>query len=351
MNIKERDFFAAANSSNGFKSYYDRIFRNGDVDYLYIIKGGSGTGKSRMMHDLADVALKNNDTVEYFYCSSDPKSLDGVIFKNKRIAVIDGTAPHTVDPKLPGCIDGILDVGRFLNSKKLIENKKTIEKIVSEKSRLYDIAYSYLSCAGEADKICDKITAKAFDYVKAGIWADRFLNSFKSSENCSENVRICSSISYMGKLRHSTFETLADRIYRIIPKSGAEYLLIRTLYDHAKKYSLRMTVSYTPLDDNKIDLIYFEDDGVCVTVSDENTEKDYIRVNTERFCDKEMHRQYKNRLKCLSKIREEQINSAIEVMKEIFELHLELEVIYSSAMDFDAKEKYTVEIAERIFGK
>ena len=42
--MSEKKYFAAANTVDGFVSYYDEIFVK--CSRVYIIKGGSGTGKS-----------------------------------------------------------------------------------------------------------------------------------------------------------------------------------------------------------------------------------------------------------------------------------------------------------------
>ena len=58
-------YFAASNSSEGFKSYYGEIFER--ADRLYVIKGGPGTGKSSLMKRLADAALRKGYKIEYYY--------------------------------------------------------------------------------------------------------------------------------------------------------------------------------------------------------------------------------------------------------------------------------------------
>ena len=39
--------------------------------------------------------------VEFMHCSSDNNSLDGVVIPAINVALLDGTAPHVVDPKIP----------------------------------------------------------------------------------------------------------------------------------------------------------------------------------------------------------------------------------------------------------
>ena len=51
--------FAASNSAEGFRNYYGALFTDTSPDFLYIIKGGPGTGKSHFMKQIARYARMN----------------------------------------------------------------------------------------------------------------------------------------------------------------------------------------------------------------------------------------------------------------------------------------------------
>ena len=103
------NFFAASNSAQGFYSYYKDCFSN--LDKLYIIKGGPGTGKSGFMRRISECALHRGYYVEKFYCSSDQSSLDGIILlrDGKSTGFIDGTSPHSFDMRIAGAVDNIIN--------------------------------------------------------------------------------------------------------------------------------------------------------------------------------------------------------------------------------------------------
>jgi len=85
-------YFSGGNTASGFVSYYDYIFR--DLDRLYIIKGAPGTGKSKLMRDIANEACNRNYTIEYYHCASDPDSLDGIIIRYGTYLSAYSTEPH-----------------------------------------------------------------------------------------------------------------------------------------------------------------------------------------------------------------------------------------------------------------
>ena len=120
------EYFAFMNTSEGFRSFFDDIFDPVVLDAYFIIKGGSGTGKSTIMKKIGDYFEKRGHLTERFCCSSDINSLDGVLIDG-RIAVIDGTAPHTTDPKYPGAVDEIINLSECWDKAKLKNRKKEIK--------------------------------------------------------------------------------------------------------------------------------------------------------------------------------------------------------------------------------
>jgi len=138
-------YFAAANSGDGFVSWFDEIFASENLTRRYIIKGGSGTGKSTVMKDAAKRAISKGADVEYFMCSADPASLDGIIIympDGRRLAVIDGTSPHVTDPVIAGVTDEIFDTGNFWCEELLVAQRKTAEKLARLKKRLRSLSFS-----------------------------------------------------------------------------------------------------------------------------------------------------------------------------------------------------------------
>lgn len=87
-------YYLGANSPTGFYSLYDELMDPAEAAGIYILKGGPGCGKSTLMRRVAQQAEDAGLKVEYIPCSGDPDSLDAVILPEKKIALVDGTAPH-----------------------------------------------------------------------------------------------------------------------------------------------------------------------------------------------------------------------------------------------------------------
>lgn len=123
-----QSYFLGCNSADGFVSIFNELYDPYDGWTLYIIKGGPGTGKSTLMKKLCSEADKKKISYEKIYCSSDPDSLDGIIFNDLKISVADGTSPHILEPKFPGAAEHFIMLNNFWNKEILAENRDSIIK-------------------------------------------------------------------------------------------------------------------------------------------------------------------------------------------------------------------------------
>ena len=130
--MKQIKYFLAANSCDGFVSYFDTCFEPKNDWKAFVIKGGQGTGKSSFMKKIANAAEENGYTVHRCPCSSDPDSLDAGVIPKLKVSVLDGTAPHVIDPQYPGAGESILNFGDFWDTAKLVQKSKEIIKLTDK---------------------------------------------------------------------------------------------------------------------------------------------------------------------------------------------------------------------------
>ncbi len=140
-----KKYFPGANTGIGFVSRFSGIMPH--YGYTYILKGGPGVGKSTLMRRVADGAAAAGLTVEEFRCASDPSSLDAVRIVERNIALLDGTAPHTLDPSVPGIDSEIIDLGHFKDKDKFAKHRSELETLFKANKACYRHAYSLLGAA------------------------------------------------------------------------------------------------------------------------------------------------------------------------------------------------------------
>lgn len=87
------------------------------------------------MKKCAAIARANGFTVEEFRCASDPESFDAVRIPQRRLVLLDGTAPHTIDPAMPGIDGETLDLGRFLHKEVFKRRREELFVLAEETAR------------------------------------------------------------------------------------------------------------------------------------------------------------------------------------------------------------------------
>lgn len=107
------NFFAGANSGEGFRNLFSEMVDIEDTYDFMVLKGGPGVGKNTFMREIGRTMEEAGTAVEYLWCSGDPDSLDGVVLPELRCAVADGTAPH-----------GIVSKGQRLNQGAPLKREK-----------------------------------------------------------------------------------------------------------------------------------------------------------------------------------------------------------------------------------
>lgn len=141
---KGKHFYLGANTPEGFFSYYNHLTDYSTLRRFYCIKGGPGSGKSTFMKSIAAAMEKEGLTTDYIHCSSDDSSLDAIYIRDIKVALTDGTAPHILDPKYPGAIDEIINLGAFWNSDKISRKRQEIIHTQDIISLCFQRAYDYL---------------------------------------------------------------------------------------------------------------------------------------------------------------------------------------------------------------
>lgn len=171
-----RHLFPGGNTPQGFFSYYNYIIP-ADATRIFIMKGGPGTGKSTFMRKMGEAMLAQGYDAEYHHCSSDNGSLDGVVIPALKVAFIDGTAPHVVDPKNPGCVDEIIHLGDFWDEEKIVAHKKEIISCNAEIGKNFQRAYRLLKAAKSLYDDWEAANAEALDHAAANRRAGELLDA------------------------------------------------------------------------------------------------------------------------------------------------------------------------------
>ncbi|MCL2587319.1 MAG: hypothetical protein FWE31_03730 [Firmicutes bacterium] len=174
--FKERRIFLGSNTPDGFVGWFDQIVDNYDLKKLYILKGGSGVGKSTFIRKFVESLEPSN--VEWIMCSADPASYDGAIMPELGLGIIDGTFPHITDPKYPRMVDEIIDLSQFIDPAKITATRGEIQTIMAQRKDCFLRAYTELSNARELHKQVEAVFSNAMDFNGVDELLKKLVNSY-----------------------------------------------------------------------------------------------------------------------------------------------------------------------------
>lgn len=343
-------FFAAANTENGFFSLFDEIFSPEKLRRIYILKGGPGTGKSTLMRGIGFTAQANGYETEYYYCSSDTGSLDGVLIPSLGVAVIDGTSPHMTDPRFPGAVERIVNLGDAFDFAGLEGKRDAIISLISEKQVLYRTAYRYLSAAGRMEREISELSSPAFLVSKADAAIGRLISSMKKAKKGDVTYRYMSAIGTSGLTVFHTLFQKADKTYAVTDKYGLGYLFMGRLCTALERAGFSMTVCPSPLIRSRPEGIFVEDENIFFAVCDEQTAQTCDKtINITRFISKEYLTAHRGRLRFSAKCAASLLDGAMESLAQAGRLHAETEKIYGQFVDFTKVDSIKSAIISEIF--
>ncbi|AGC68518.1 ATPase [Thermoclostridium stercorarium subsp. stercorarium DSM 8532] len=352
-----RRMFAGGNTPRGFFSYFDNILPQNRAKRIFILKGGPGTGKSTFMKDIGEALCSEGYDIEYFHCSSDPSSLDGIVIPEKGIGIIDGTAPHIVDPKNPGAVDEIVNLGMFWDGDRLARNRERILKTNAEISSLFQRAYRYLQAAYSLYRDNEVIFSRAMDHGKANVAiseiTDKIFNGTGVSEKQGEQRHLfASAVTPDGLVNYlSTLVTTKEIIVlEGKPGTGTERLLERVRATAAER-GFYTESFYCALNPEKLEHLIIPELDVSITTSNEAHHADVkatLKIDFNRFLDASVVQKYGEEIKFNQDGFEMLLNRAIATIKQAREKHDDLEKFYIPSMRFEEIRKCRDEILERI---
>ncbi len=345
--------FLAANSLKGFYSVFEKCYNYFDGYKVYIIKGGPGSGKSSFMKKTALAAECRGYIVERCYCSSDPSSLDGVILHDKKMIILDGTAPHNLEARFPGACEEILNFGAFWNSEMLFENRKDIIEASLKNKRLHEISAKYLKAAGNVLTDSFKTVLSLTDTEKCIAFAENISKQYfkPKPKTGNESIRFITGITPKGIV---SFTDTIEKQYKetVIIKDSlgtASSIILAKIRNRAIKNGYDIISVKSPFFPEEIyEHILVPELNVAFLTENEynhfNIEK--RRIHSSRFINTQRLKLSANRLKFNKKITENLLETAVLTLKKAKEAHDELEDFYIKSMNFEALDFYTKSFIE-----
>lgn len=347
-------YFLGANSKDGFHSLYNG-FCSQYGDYLSVIKGGPGTGKSGFMRKIGRAAEMRGLDVEYIICSGDPESLDGVYIPALRRGWVDGTAPHTIDPVRFGVSGDYVNFGAYLHTRPDSAECMEINALFDAYKAEYARAYAYLASTAALRRA---YMPPLFTGDARALIERRMHNILRrcSSRPCAKlpegaytGERYFHALSCQGEiwLSHEA-EKLCTLIYQLDDGFGGADIALHILLNEAEKLGARAIAAPCALDSARLDALFIPEWDVGFVSAGYDIEK-ARHIRLDAAIDAAAVQPYRAQLREGRQLENQLKARALQQLGEAKRLHDELEAHYKKHMDFTALTAYTEGYIAQLF--
>jgi Cdc6-like AAA superfamily ATPase len=351
-------YFAGGNTARGFYSLFESNLQ--ELDRVFILKGGPGTGKSTLMKEIGNQWSEKGYTIEYLHCSSDPESIDGVIIPSLQVGIIDGTAPHVIEPKIPGAVEEYVNLGEAWNSQELASQKNTIIDLSHQISDAFQLAYNTFAEALKVHDEWEKIYIESMDFDKADELTNQLIGSFYGEMTLNKQPKIhhrflgaATPIGAVDFVPNLTADLHKRYFIKGRPGSGKSTML-KKIAAEGESRGFDLEIYHCGFDPNSLDMVIIRELGLAIfdsTAPHEyfpSRDSDEIIDMYEKIIAAGTDEIFAEQIEEVRSAYKANMDKAIGFLAQAKSLHDELEAIYIRAMDFTIVDKHKEKIQNEI---
>ncbi|SET21676.1 hypothetical protein SAMN05421676_103249 [Salinibacillus kushneri] len=351
------NYYAGGNTAKGFYDLFEETLKR--LDRIFILKGGPGTGKSTLMKKIGE-SWKSDDNIEYIHCSADYGSIDGVIIPDLKIGIVDGTAPHVIEPKYPGVIEEYVNLGEAWDSEQLRMYKEPIFQVKNQIKACYDKAYKLFAEALDIHDEWEKIYIEHLSPEKARQLTNRLKQTIFGDKTLHKKG--ASLHRFLGSATPEGPKDFIQNLTDDIPKrlfikgrpGTGKSTMLKKLAIEGENRGLEVEVYHCGFDPESLDMLIFRELGVAIFDSTSphehfpSREGDEIVDMYEEVIQSGTDEKYEEEIKTLSNRYKEKMKQATAKLKESNHLRNQLESFYIDAVDFSIVEQKQAELEQEI---
>jgi hypothetical protein len=355
----ERHAYAGGNTGVGFYSFYDQIAPS-NARRVLILKGGPGVGKSTLMRQVGQHMQDQGYDVEYFHCSADINSLDGVRIPALEVTIMDGTAPHVVDPKNPGAIDEIVHLGDFWIEAGIHNHKQQIMATNTAIGRQYARAYRFLAAAKIIRQDMAALNQEGFHVGRVNETAASLIQSIFGHRPVSADIGwvrrlFASAITSDGLLNHLTnlTEPMKHKYILLGSPGTGKPIVAEKIVNAAVERGFAVEAFHCALDPGRIEHVIIPALSVAVITANEwhaYAVSDAISINFDQFRHVATVKANALSLQEDGQLVNDLLDRTFTCLAAAKTLHDQLEEYYVPYMDFSGVEALREQLIERILG-
>lgn len=346
----EISYFLGANAADGFVSLYDGFCR-GEGDYLRIVKGGPGTGKSGFMRAIGREAARRAMDVEYVRCSGDPASLDGVYLPALGLGWCDGTAPHAAEPGIFGVNSDYVNLGQFCRTPLSSADRERARALTAAYKQKYGRAYALLAAAESAERAFFPQESGAKEAARAGAALCELVARLPAGEKPRLRRRFCGAVSCEGIVEDRSCLELCKLVYLCEDGCGLAAGALHEACEAALSRGHDAVLCLSPFDGRTPDALILSDvSAAFVRAKPQSAYENVRRIPLDRLWgDMAAVKERRRAVRAARREGARYVHAGCETLREAKALHDELEAVYRPYMDFAALDALTAKEIARVF--
>lgn len=266
--MSAKHYFVCGHTAKGYINLFNSNLE--PLNQLFILKGGPGAGKLNLIKKIASSLEELENKVEYLHSPSDPDALDGVLFPQLGVGIVDGTPPHVIEPRVPGAIEEYIDLGAGWNTEKLANQSEQILELSDRMQQCYEEAYAEFANGLKVHDEWEKIYIKNMDFAKADqLTAEVISTLFKTTQldkpSCIKHRFFGGSTPYgpMDYVENITGDIATRYFIKGRPGSGKSTMLKKIL-GTAKAKGVDAEVYHCGFDPDSLDMLLFPEIDLCI---------------------------------------------------------------------------------------
>lgn len=346
--------FFGCNSAEGFHTFFN-FLPDLDNAKMIIVKGGPGTGKSTFINRIGDTFAERGYELEYQHCSLDPESYDAVTIPEIRSVVVAATGHHVFDPRNPGAVDEILNLGDYWNIEGIRQHRKEILAINTASERKFHKVYRQLKAArlllGNAENIsADALNRRKLHGMEQAI-CEHLPEANPSNDYGMERHCFISSITPLGEVHLvASLMRTNTRVIGLVgePGSGRSELLGQ-VGRQAQLRGLNVEYYHKPIDPSIIEHIHVPEAELLLTVQPELMPQEALAATCKlEECAAAWIKGEMDEITAAKNRYEEILGDAVASLLDAKNTHSALEQYYVPHMDFSGVDQRRTKVEETL---
>ncbi len=251
------------------------------------------------------------------------------------------TAPHVVEPKLPGAIERYVNLGDCYDKPALAAIKGELMGCMAGYKGCYGRTYRCLTAVAQLSEdaramvTTPAVEAKIMKRAK-GILTREVKKTGREPGKAIQ--RFLSGVTWQGVLcNYATVDSQCKRVYELCDSYGLGHTLLTHLAAGALAAGYDVVVCPSPLFPERMEHLLIPELSLAFVTSGSSfayEKRPYRRIRLDAMADAELLRRNRARLRFSRKVAAALMDEAVDALKEAKIMHDELERLYNPHVDF-----------------